>query len=111
MYENYENCWDFVIRYYKKHLGIQLPFVKIQKSYAYHFLEEPERTNWKPVKDPDNFDLVLFYRWLPEHIGVFKDGKIIHFLKNVGVVCHDRYHPIMANWRTYEYWRRITRIT
>jgi len=102
----YKNCWDFVISYYKKHLGIHLPIVKIEKSYAFHFLNEPEKTNWKKNDTPKDFDLVMFYRWLPEHIGIYKNGKVIHYLKNAGVVCHDMNHPCMANWRTYEFWRR-----
>jgi len=117
------DCWGLVRLIYAKELRLDLPLYGMTDPDDYRGIardiDAERRTDtWHPIKEPQDFDVVLMtspidddgvVRVRPIHIGIVAGKSILHTEADVDTVCVPVGDPSVA-YRIVEFYRHRSRI-
>lgn len=86
------NCYGLVRLFYKEHLNIEIPELKVQSQHSNRvwatYLNEIQG-NWITVEEPELYDVVAMaqdvrHPRIVQHVGIYLgNGKILHTLNKI----------------------------
>ena len=105
------NCGELLRYVYKKHFDYDAPILladALDLRSCVRDVQNIQRyySNMKKVTRAQDFDLAVLWRGIiPDHVGLYAAGSILHCRPNVGVFLDDAFTIESFGWRKIEYYR------
>jgi len=108
------HCWALVRHVQRERFGRFLPAIPNPDdllTIARNFRDHPERRRWNLVEAPEEGDCVLMRQArYPVHVGVWLEvdgGRVLHVVRDKGVVAQSRESLAAHGWRIEGYYRFV----
>lgn len=109
------DCWGFVRRVQRERYGREVPPFDVDAfnclACARAVRDNPERSNWQQVGEPQEGDAVLLaHAKHPSHVGIWIDadgGGVLHCVEGDGVVFQARKSLAACGWGRLEFYRHV----